>query len=276
MVNQLLTEMDGFRKEELVFIVATTNFAESLDPALLRPGRFELIIEIPYPDKEDRKAILEIYRKKFALDVDDEVIEYMVQRTGGFVDHERGIRFSGDHIYALMRGLKREQLRQGGELKVTKEEVDKALGGRKDKKKKLTPEEERTVALHEAGHAILAYTLPDCPTVERITISSEEEDYLGYVMHAVAKHQHVRTQRAGGQHLRGARRPHGRAAVPERRVQRLLERSAAGDRHRVDDGRGAGHEPPRRARAQARRRRSGRAARHEAAQHQRRHRRARR
>lgn len=196
MVNQLLTEMDGFRKEELVFIVATTNFAESLDPALLRPGRFELIIEIPYPDKDDRKAILEIYRKKFALDVDDEVIEYMVQRTGGFVDHERGIRFSGDHIYALMRGLKREQLRQGGELKVTKEEVDKALGGRKDKKKKLTPEEERTVALHEAGHAILAYTLPDCPTVERITISSEEEDYLGYVMHAVAKHQHVRTQRA--------------------------------------------------------------------------------
>jgi ATP-dependent Zn protease/intein/homing endonuclease len=196
MVNQLLTEMDGFRKEELVFIVATTNFAESLDPALLRPGRFELIIEIPYPDKDDRKAILEIYRKKFGLDIDDEILDYMVQRTGGFVDYERGIRFSGDHIYALMRGLKREQLRRGGELKVTREDVDKALGGKKDKKKKLTPEEERTVALHEAGHAILAYTLPDCPTVERITIASEEEDYLGYVMHAVAKHQHVRTQRA--------------------------------------------------------------------------------
>jgi cell division protease FtsH len=196
MVNQLLTEMDGFRKEELVFIVATTNFAESLDPALLRPGRFELIIEIPYPDKDDRKAILEIYRKKFALDLSDEMLDYMVQRTGGFVDHERGIRFSGDHIYALMRGLKREQLRRAGEHKIEREDIDKVLGGRKDKKKKLEQEEERTVALHEAGHAILAYTLPDCPTVERITISSEEEDYLGYVMHAVAKHQHVRTQRA--------------------------------------------------------------------------------
>jgi cell division protease FtsH len=194
MVNQLLTEMDGFRKEELVFVVATTNFAESLDPALLRPGRFELIIEIPYPNKEDREEILKIYRKKFRLDISDELLDYLVARTGGFVDYERGIRYSGDHLYAVMRGLKREQLRRGGQMVVTQEDADKVLGGRKEKKNKLEDAEKRTVAIHEAGHAILAYTLPNCPTVERITISSEEEDYLGYVMHAVAKHQHVRTQ----------------------------------------------------------------------------------
>ncbi|MFO0824845.1 MAG: AAA family ATPase [Gemmataceae bacterium] len=67
MVNQLLTEMDGFHKDELVFIVGTTNFVESLDPALLRPGRFEFHLHIPYPDDEDRRAIFEIYDKKMRL-----------------------------------------------------------------------------------------------------------------------------------------------------------------------------------------------------------------
>ncbi|MCL4142288.1 UNVERIFIED_CONTAM: hypothetical protein GTU68_031823, partial [Idotea baltica] len=59
MVNQMLTEMDGFQSDELVFVVGTTNFVESLDPALLRPGRFEFQLHIPYPDTEDRRAILE-------------------------------------------------------------------------------------------------------------------------------------------------------------------------------------------------------------------------
>src|SRR5262249_13170648 len=76
MVNQLLTEMDGFHKDELVFIVGTTNFVESLDPALLRPGRFEFHIEIPYPDDDDRKAIFEIYNKKMRLQFNEEAMEY--------------------------------------------------------------------------------------------------------------------------------------------------------------------------------------------------------
>ena len=64
MVNQLLTEMDGFHKEELVFVVGTTNFVEILDPALLRPGRFEFHLHIPYPDADDRREILGIYDRK--------------------------------------------------------------------------------------------------------------------------------------------------------------------------------------------------------------------
>lgn len=198
MVNQMLTEMDGFRKEELVFVVGTTNFSESLDPALLRPGRFELTIEIPYPDKDDRKKILEIYDKKFGLEVDEELVEYLVKRTDGYVDANRGIRYSGDHLYALMRGLKREQLRRikdgKDSLKLEKKDVDTVIGKRRKSGPKLKKHEERTVAIHEAGHAILAYVLPHCPTVERITIASEEDDYLGYVMHAVAENQHVRTR----------------------------------------------------------------------------------
>jgi cell division protease FtsH len=195
MVNQMLTEMDGFRKEELVFVVGTTNFAESLDPALLRPGRFELVINIPYPKKKDREAIINIYAKKFGLEIPEDVVKHLVQRTQGFVDATRGIRYSGDHIYAIMRGLKRENLRRGGgKMVVSKEDVEKVLGARQKKQRSLSKSERRTVAVHEAGHAILAYVLPHCPTVERVTIASEEEDYLGYVMHAVSQNQHVRTR----------------------------------------------------------------------------------
>src|SRR6185436_8007512 len=67
MVNQLLTEMDGFRKEELVFIVGTTNFVESLDQALLRPDRFEFHLQVPYPNQEERRAILAIHDRKLEL-----------------------------------------------------------------------------------------------------------------------------------------------------------------------------------------------------------------
>src|SRR5207253_5359473 len=76
MVNQLLTEMDGFHREELVFVVGTTNFVEILDPALLRPGRFEFHLLIPYPDAEDRREILRIYDRKMGLQMADETLEY--------------------------------------------------------------------------------------------------------------------------------------------------------------------------------------------------------
>src|SRR5260370_26221752 len=72
MVNQLLTEMDGFHKEELVFVIGTTNFVEILDPALLRPGRFEFHLHIPYPDNDDPEAILDIYNKKTELKMSQE------------------------------------------------------------------------------------------------------------------------------------------------------------------------------------------------------------
>jgi cell division protease FtsH len=195
MVNQLLTEMDGFRKEELVFVVGTTNFMEALDPALLRPGRFELEIEIPYPDAKDRRAILEIYFKKFNLDVDEKLLDHIVEKTAGFVDERQHARFSGDHLYAIARALKREETRRNdGQLKVTVEDANKAIGSRKKAPVKLTPEEEATVAVHEAGHAIIAYVLPRCPTIEKITIATGEEETLGYVMQAARKKKYVTTR----------------------------------------------------------------------------------
>src|SRR5262249_20400354 len=101
MVNQLLTEMDGFHKEEMVFIVGTTNFVESLDPALLRPGRFEFHLHIPYPDADARREILKIYDKKMGLKMSPEALDYAVRRTGEGYETAQGTSFSGDHLNAL-------------------------------------------------------------------------------------------------------------------------------------------------------------------------------
>src|SRR3989442_6349663 len=106
MVNQLLTEMDGFHKDELVFVVGTTNLVEALDPALLRPGRFEFHLHIPYPDADDRGAILRIYDRKMGLRLTHEALAYAVRRT---CDHVHGAapgtRHSGGHLNALCRAI---------------------------------------------------------------------------------------------------------------------------------------------------------------------------
>ena len=112
MVNQLLTEMDGFHKDELVFVVGTTNFVESLDPALLRPGRFEFHIHIPYPDDHDRREILKIYDKKMRLQFTPEAMEYAVNRTGNRYMTATGTAFSGDHLNALCRAVARLRMRE--------------------------------------------------------------------------------------------------------------------------------------------------------------------
>lgn len=197
MVNQLLTEMDGFRKEELVFVIGTTNFPQSLDPALLRPGRFEMQITIPYPNDKDRKAILEIYRKKFSLDLSDELLKFIVQKTSGFVDRFTGTRFSGDHLYAICRSLKRIVIRRSwkgnGGTTITEADCVKAIRGKGKSKINLEEKEERTVAIHEAGHAICGHYCVECDPIERISISGED-DILGAVMHEVKENQYIMTE----------------------------------------------------------------------------------
>src|SRR5438067_6340432 len=111
MVNQLLTEMDGFHKEEMVFVVGTTNFVESLDPALLRPGRFEFHLHIPYPDNDARREIIKIYDKKMNLKLTEEALDYAVRRTGDGYSTATGTPFSGDHLNAMCRSLARIRMR---------------------------------------------------------------------------------------------------------------------------------------------------------------------
>jgi len=112
MVNQLLTEMDGFRSDELVFVVGTTNLVDALDPALLRPGRFEFLLHIPFPVEDDRREILKIHAGNLDLNLPEATLEHAVQRTGDSVRIAgRDMRFTGDHLYALCRGMARQHIR---------------------------------------------------------------------------------------------------------------------------------------------------------------------
>ncbi len=183
MVNQLLTEMDGFRGSESVFVVGTTNFLESLDGALLRPGRFEFLIEIPAPNVCDRREIVEIYDRKLELGLSRELQEHLVRRTEGLAERERGLPFTGDHIYAVCRALKRQQLRTG-ERRFGPDDIDRALQRKTRAQIVLSPIEERVVAVHEAGHALLAMLVEHATPPERISIAADMEGALGYVLRA--------------------------------------------------------------------------------------------
>jgi cell division protease FtsH len=194
MVNQLLTEMDGFQSDELVFVVGTTNFVESLDPALMRPGRFEFQLHIPYPDRDDRRAILEIYNRSMGLDMSEEALEFAVRRTGDFVEGAAlGTRFSGDHIQALCRSLARIRLREETDRPTEPEDVERALTEWIDRPK-MTAAEEQVVATHEAGHAVVNLFCTHAKPIERISIQGDFAGALGFVRYQDRANRYVITR----------------------------------------------------------------------------------
>ncbi len=193
MVNQLLTEMDGFRKDELVFVVGTTNFVESLDPALLRPGRFEFHLHIPYPNAEDRREIIKIYDQKLDLTLSARALDYLVKRTGDIVEGG-STRHSGDHIQAICRSIARMRLREKKVGQPTDvDDVEKAMNAYAERPA-LTPKEEHVVATHEAGHAVAALFTPNSPAIDRISIRSDLAGALGFVSYTDPAHRYVVTQ----------------------------------------------------------------------------------
>lgn len=193
MVNQLLTEMDGFHKEELVFVVGTTNFVESLDPALLRPGRFEFHLHIPYPEPEDRREIIRIYDTKLKLQMTDDAIETAVKRTNDFVvGAAGGTRYSGDHLNALARSIARIRLRESITGSTESALVERALTEWVERPV-MTRQEETVLATHEAGHAVVAMFCEHAPPIERITIASEMTWAFGYVRYADPAHRYIQT-----------------------------------------------------------------------------------
>jgi cell division protease FtsH len=193
MVNQLLTEMDGFRSNERLLVIGTTNFLESLDSALLRPGRFEYLVEIPAPNHRDRRAIIDIYNRKFELSLSEQLCEHLARRTEGDADIEHGIPFSGDHLYAVMRALKRQALRTGSN-NLSMADLDRALQRKTHRSIVLSDREEQVVAVHEAGHALLAMLIPEATPPERISIAADMSGALGYVLRAARAHPYALTE----------------------------------------------------------------------------------
>ncbi|MFO0878491.1 MAG: AAA family ATPase [Gemmataceae bacterium] len=193
MVNQLLTEMDGFHKEEMVFVVGTTNFVESLDPALLRPGRFEFHLHIPYPDTDARREIIRIYDRKMNLQMSEETLEHAVRRTDWVVPGAAsGTYFSGDHLNALCRSIARFRMRENRNDASRPEDVERALTEWVEKTK-LTPLEERVTATHEAGHAVCALMTPHARPIERIALADDVVGALGYVRTKRPEHKYYYT-----------------------------------------------------------------------------------
>ena len=192
MVNQLLTEMDGFRKNEMVFVIGTTNLLSSVDGALLRPGRFEFLIEVPAPSPEDREAIARLYDKRYAMKLDDKLFAHIVRRTEGLADVQTGSPFTGDHIHALFRALMRQKIRTG-QSAFSREDIDRALERKTSRPVSLSDEEERVVAVHEAGHALLAMLIREATPPERISVAQDREGALGYVLRAVRSRPYTLT-----------------------------------------------------------------------------------
>src|SRR5208283_4913190 len=181
MVNQLLTEMDGFHKEEMVFIVGTTNFVEILDPALLRPGRFEFHLYIPYPEADDRREILRIYDAKMRLQMAEEALEWAVKRTKHEVPGTaRGTHFSGDHLNALCRAMARFRLRDARKDPTAPADVERALT-EWIKSPPLKGRARTVVATHEAGHAVCQIFTKESPAIERVALGDDVIGAVGYV-----------------------------------------------------------------------------------------------
>ncbi len=162
-LNQLLVEMDGFSGNEGIIILAATNRADVLDPALLRPGRFDRQIQVANPDKKARAEILTVHarNKNFAPDVN---FENVAQRTPGF---------SGAELANVLNEAALLAVRQGHQL-ITLDDVDEAIdrviGGPAKKSRKYTEHERKLVAYHESGHAIIGLTLEDANKVQKVTI----------------------------------------------------------------------------------------------------------
>ncbi|MGL4421431.1 MAG: AAA family ATPase, partial [Gemmataceae bacterium] len=179
--------------DELVFVVGTTNFVESLDPALLRPGRFEFHLHIPYPEADDRRSILSIYNQKMRLQMTPEALETAVRRTNDFVmGAAGGTRYSGDHLNALCRAIARNRLRENRTDACTPTDVEKALT-QWIERPTITKTEEWVLATHESGHAIVSLYCEHAPPIERISIASEMKWAFGYVKYADPAQKYIRT-----------------------------------------------------------------------------------
>ena len=162
-LNQLLTEMDGFGANEGIIIIAATNRPDVLDPALLRPGRFDRQVTVSLPDQKERLAILKVHAKDKTFDSNVN-LENLSKRTPGF---------SGADLENLLNEAALLTVR-ADKTKITMTEIDEAtdrvIMGPAKKTRKITDDEKRLIATHESGHAVVGLKLKDAQDVHKITI----------------------------------------------------------------------------------------------------------
>jgi len=174
-LNQLLVEMDGFDQNAGVILIAATNRPDILDPALLRPGRFDRRIVVDRPDLIGREQILKVHAKGKPLDKDVD-LNVLARRTPGFV---------GSDIANLVNEAALLASRKGKKL-ITMEEfeasIDRVIAGPEKKSRIMNEKEKEIVAYHESGHALVAKLLPNCDPVHKVSIIPRGSAALGYTL----------------------------------------------------------------------------------------------
>ena len=187
-LNQLLAEMDGFDTSKGLLILAATNRPEVLDPALLRPGRFDRRVIVDRPDLKGRVNILKVHAKNVALDESVD-LEGIALATSGAVGSDLANMINEAAILAVKNG------RQAVSQKDLLEAVEVVLVGKEKKDRILSQEERKIVSYHEVGHALVSALQKDSEPVQKITIVPRTMGALGYVMHVPEEEKFLNTKK---------------------------------------------------------------------------------
>ena len=173
-LNQLLVEMDGFEPHDQVILIAATNRPDILDPALLRPGRFDRQIALDRPDVKGREAIMKVHAKNKPLEKDIDLLA-LARRTPGFTGADLANVLNEA---ALLTARENRKLISRDDVD---EAIDRVMAGPQRKSRLMSEEERRVTAYHEGGHALVAHALPHTDPVHKITIMPRGHA-LGYTM----------------------------------------------------------------------------------------------
>ena len=187
-LNQLLAEMDGFDTSKGLLILAATNRPEVLDPALLRPGRFDRRIIVDSPDLKGRVEILKVHAKNVMLD-ETVNLEAIALATSGAVGSDLANMINEAAILAVKNG------RRAVSQKDLQESVEVVLVGKEKKDRILSPQERKIVSYHEVGHALVNALQKDAEPVQKITIVPRTMGALGYVMQVPEEEKYLNTQK---------------------------------------------------------------------------------
>ncbi len=187
-LNQLLTEMDGFDTRKGVIIMGATNRPEILDPALLRPGRFDRQVVVDRPDLNGREAILKVHIAgvKLSAGVDLRVI---ARRTPGFVGADLANIVNEAALLAARRSMTEVTMAEFDEA------IDRVVAGLEKRKRLISPDEKKVVAFHESGHAVVGHILGSMDAVQKISIVPRGIAALGYTIQLPTEDRYLVTKR---------------------------------------------------------------------------------
>jgi cell division protease FtsH len=220
-LNQLLVEMDGFEVKDNIILIAATNRPDILDPALLRPGRFDRQIVVDRPDRHGRRQILEVHTKGKPIDSDID-LDTLAAGTPGFTGADLANLVNEAALLAARRGRKTI-----GELEL-EEGIMRVIAGPEKRTRLLSEHERNVTAYHEMGHALVGHYLPNCDPVHKISVISRGQA-LGYTISLPREDRFLQTKSALTDNL--AMTLGGRAA--EQLVFHEITTGAANDLEKV-------------------------------------------